>query len=558
MGDLSLGDNNFGESSTLLLNDNPWKIEGSPHLPLLFLWWDSVDTGQALAVQAKNSKATALLSYSQGGAGAEIRGVNGVVANGEVSGVVATGLRDHGVVGTTRQHDDRAGVCGYAARYGVLGVSTGTDGAAVLGQGAGAGSGVVGQSQTGDGVQGFTTGQGTAGIFGRNDRTNGPAYGVHGSSNSKEGSGVAGVGSNGATGLNGSSDRGLGVWGYSSQRAGIMGMSGGSHGVVGSGNGSSNCGVLGVSAKGFGVGGKCRDASGVLGVSTSRDGVFGVSTAPAGYAGVAGVSARGLGVAGISGEGVGIAAHATNKPNAVGLYAKGKGAAAVLDGDVFVNGNLTVNKGFKLTVVTPANKHGVVALGNSDHLVCAIESPEAWLEDFGEAALVNGKAHVALEARFKRSIDAQRYHVFLTAYGENAGLHVSRRSASGFDVAERTPGRSNVRFSWRVVAKPRHAQHKRFDKATTPRTLERVHAAAVRNAARGLKVPVLKADGIAAPTGLARTVKRIKPKRMSPPSLPKLSKAPELPSDLLKKVGKGKIVLGRPQTRQTKEKAATN
>ena len=198
---------------------------------------------------------------------------------------------------------------------------------------------------------------------------------------------------------------------------------------------------------------------------------------------------------------MGVLAHvtATNKPNAVGLYAKGKGAAAVLDGDVFVHGNLTVARGFKLTVVTPANKHGVVELGGgSEHLVCAIESPEAWLEDFGETSLVNGKAHVALEARFRRSIDARRYHVFLTAYGDSAGLHVSRRTASGFDVAERKPGKSNVRFSWRVVAKPKHAQHKRFDKATTPRALERVHAAVARHdKERRLEGPALKADDVA-------------------------------------------------------------
>ena len=292
MGDLTLEDNNLAESSTLLVNSTPWRIQGSPDLPLLFLWWDSIPTGQALAIQAKNSKATALLSYSQGGAGAEIRGVNGVVANGEVSGVVAAGARGHGVVGTTSRLEDCAGVCGYSARYGVFGLSTGNGGIAVE-HNAGAGAGVAGESKTGDGVQGFTAGQGKAGVLGQNDRTGGPAYGVYGSSNSREGSAVAGVGSNGATGLNGSSDRGPGIWGYSSQRTGIVGASGGSHGVVGSGYGASNCGVFGLSAKGFGVGGKSLEASGVLGVSTSKDGVFGISTGPQGYAGVAGVSARG-------------------------------------------------------------------------------------------------------------------------------------------------------------------------------------------------------------------------------------------------------------------------
>ena len=197
---------------------------------------------------------------------------------------------------------------------------------------------------------------------------------------------------------------------------------------------------------------------------------------------------------------MGVLAHvtATNKPNAVGLYAKGKGAAAVLDGDVFVHGNLTVARGFKLTVVTPANKHGVVELGGgSEHLVCAIESPEAWLEDFGETSLVNGK-HTS---RWKRALDGRSMPgaiTLLDCIRRSAGLSRLRRTASGFDVAERKPGKSNVRFSWRVVAKPKHAQHKRFDKATTPRALERVLAAVARHdKERRLEGPALKADDVA-------------------------------------------------------------
>jgi hypothetical protein len=487
-----------------------------------------------LYVQAKKSPVTALLSYSEGGTAVEAQGTNGLVASGAFNGVVGTGSKDHGVIGITK-NPEFAGVVGHADRYGVFGYTKGNDGAAVFGQNDGGGRGVVGLSKTGDGVEGFTSGEGRAGVWGDSYRETGPAVGVHGFSKSNEGTAVAGTGLNRCTGVGGWSRRGIGVYGHSENGSGVRGVSDTFHGVVGSASTPAKYGVLGHNPQGAGVGGKSTKGYGVIGESGSRDGVIGVSTAPSFFAGVAGVAPHAIGVAGVSGDGIGVTALALNKPKSVGLYAKGPGAAAIFDGDVSINGNLTIKAGHRLTVETLTNKHGVVVFADgTQHLAYSIESPEAWLEDFGEASLLNGKAHVALETYFKQTIDARRYHVFLTPYGDNAGLYVSRRTKGGFDVAERKPGKSNVRFSWRVVAKPKDTKQDRFAKTTIPQSLDRIHSAVIRdNLKRRLDVAVLNADGIATVKG-PKLVKRIKPNVMHPASLPKLSKLPKPPPKLKK------------------------
>jgi hypothetical protein len=122
---------------------------------------------------------------------------------------------------------------------------------------------------------------------------------------------------------------------------------------------------------------------------------------------------------------------------------------------VVVTGNLVV-KG-------AGAKNGVVTFKDGSHrLVCSIESPEAWFEDFGQAKLVKGTAHVSLDPDFARAVDTASYHVFITAYGDCGGLYVSRRTRGGFEVTEHGGGHSEVAFSWRVVATPKGAKKGRF------------------------------------------------------------------------------------------------
>jgi len=77
------------------------------------------------------------------------------------------------------------------------------------------------------------------------------------------------------------------------------------------------------------------------------------------------------------------------------------------------------------------------------------------MEDVGEGQLVNGRADVALEAKFSTVIDqGARYYVFVTPEGDCDQLYVTGKSAIGFSVRESHGGRSNVPFQYRIVARP--------------------------------------------------------------------------------------------------------
>jgi hypothetical protein len=80
---------------------------------------------------------------------------------------------------------------------------------------------------------------------------------------------------------------------------------------------------------------------------------------------------------------------------------------------------------------------------------------EPMAEDAGEAFLAGGRAEVALEPGFAKTIDARRpYLVTLTPEGESRGLYVARRDARGFTVREAQAGRSSIPFAYRISAKP--------------------------------------------------------------------------------------------------------
>jgi hypothetical protein len=129
--------------------------------------------------------------------------------------------------------------------------------------------------------------------------------------------------------------------------------------------------------------------------------------------------------------------------------------AASFSGTVYVNGSFVVQD--------PANKHGAIKHPDGSHrLLYSVESPESWLEDFGEGQLVAGKADIRLDPDFAAVVDTSHYHVFLTAHGDYQ-VHVEERTGAGF-VAQATSGAGMAAkglvgvsgtFSWRVVARPK-------------------------------------------------------------------------------------------------------
>ncbi|MEE4260205.1 MAG: hypothetical protein V2I62_10620 [Bacteroidales bacterium] len=83
------------------------------------------------------------------------------------------------------------------------------------------------------------------------------------------------------------------------------------------------------------------------------------------------------------------------------------------------------------------------------------EAPEVLFQDFGIGRLSNGKAHISIDPNFSKNINVSESHplkVFITLEGDCNGVYVTNKSALGFDVIELQNGRSNVSFSWQIVA----------------------------------------------------------------------------------------------------------
>jgi hypothetical protein len=258
------------------------------------------------------------------------------------------------------------------------------------------------------------------------------------------------AGSGGGTGVTGiSNGSGTGVYGavYSgnSNSSGVYGTSANGKGVSGYA-GTGGIGVLGQSdsTTSIGVQGQSTSGVGVFGVSNGNAGVLGISNAP-GNVGIGGI-------ANISGTAA-FAGTSTN-PNAF---------AGFFTGDVFVNGNFTVND--------PTRKHGAIQHPDGSlRLLYSMESPESWLEDFGTGQLVSGRADERLDPDFAAVTQADGYLVFLTPRDAGCkGLAVVAQTAGGFVVQELNGGTSSGAFNYRVVAKPK-SEHKaaRLAKFTVP------------------------------------------------------------------------------------------
>src|SRR6516165_9846220 len=173
-----------------------------------------------------------------------------------------------------------------------------------------AGTGLHAESDWGDGVFGYTKGDGNSGAVGKNDAG---GYGVYGHSargtgvygESPAGDGVFGYStSNDNSGAVGKNDAGgYGVYGHSEQGTGIFGESLavegdrmiGVHGVAV----NRGTGVKGETQNGTGVLGETQGGPGVSGKSVSGPGVEGRSGS---YVGVDGFCLNGTGVHGLGGD----------------------------------------------------------------------------------------------------------------------------------------------------------------------------------------------------------------------------------------------------------------
>ncbi|SEW46512.1 Outer membrane protein OmpA [Chitinophaga sp. YR573] len=319
--------------------------------------------------------------------------------------------------------------------------------AAIQGRNASTGYGVKGVSSAGIGIYGYASNRASVPIRGETSSING-GYGV--------------VGATGSPGVfNNTSNYGSGVLGLGGNADGI--------GVLGVGNNidyrtsiplSTGLASYPMGAGLAGIGNPFGTYS--VGMSTVGVGVLGGGTStkpivPAGGAGVSG-SSYNVGVSGFA-----VASTASNPElsrwggyfeyKTSNLYASATLVYSYLAGRLFDSGsgsNIYVgiaSSGVKSTIVKDDE-------GKRRLLFCT-EAPEVLFQDFGAGQLKGGTTHIDLERLLTRSIRVDEKHplkVFIQLEGECNGVFVTNKSAKGFDVKELQGGKSDVPFTWQIVA----------------------------------------------------------------------------------------------------------
>ncbi|MDI1477382.1 hypothetical protein [Polyangium sp. y55x31] len=96
------------------------------------------------------------------------------------------------------------------------------------------------------------------------------------------------------------------------------------------------------------------------------------------------------------------------------------------------------------------------AAGQRRVTLYAPEAPEVLFEDYGEARLKNGVAHVELDPIFTANVQVDERHplrvfIQLEENEQTRGVVVKNKTATGFDVVELGGGTSNMPFQWHVV-----------------------------------------------------------------------------------------------------------
>jgi hypothetical protein len=328
--------------------------------------------------------------------------------------------------------------------YGVYGRSDSTNGRGVFGAAfasTGSNYGVYGNSDS-------TSGRG---VYGEAYAATGATYGVFGRTNSTEGYGVYGwatptTGFNcGVFGQN-DSTTGRGVYGYATATIGTT------YGVMGRSDATDGYGVYGVAASTTGYN------YGVFGVSYSTNGraVYGYATTSTGtnY----GVYGRTLSTAGF---GVyGYASPTTATGINYGVY----GMTNSTDGfGVYYVGGLA-GTGTKSAIVDTRD-YGWRTL-------YAMESPQNWFEDFGQATLASGETVVPIDPIFAQTVNLKKpYHVFLTPQDGFCSLYVTDKSSSSFTVRALEGASCEITFDYRIIAPRLDYEDLRLKPAADPQAV---------------------------------------------------------------------------------------
>jgi hypothetical protein len=279
--------------------------------------------------------------------------------------------------------------------------------------------------------------------------TTGTTYGVSAQSASTSGYGIYGYAS-ATTGTNygvygtTASTSGYGMYGYASATTGntraVAAMSNSTSGIavyaVASATTGSNFGIYGETSSTSGVG-----VNGIAYASTGTN--YGISGAN--------YSTSGRGVFGV--------AYASTGTN-YGVFGESYSTSGY---GVYYLGGLA-GTGTKSAIVDTKD-YGWRAL-------YAVESPQNWFEDFGQATLTAGEAVVPIEPIFAQTVNLKKpYHVFLTPQDGFCSLYVTDKSSSSFTVRALEGAGCEIAFDYRIIAPRLDYEDLRLKPAADPQAV---------------------------------------------------------------------------------------
>jgi hypothetical protein len=399
-----------------------------------------------------------------------------------------------------------------STEFGVFGFNSNASGSGILGLGSNVTT--FGWSAGGDGVIGASDAYGVIGSNYNGSNTNrwgalGTQYhGVYGSTDNSSGAGVMGVNtlaSSDVPGVYGQSNV-TDFWGYGGYFVGgYMGVRGvvsptgsstyyGAYGSVSGGSGY-NFGVYGYATGGsqaYGVLGY-SDKWGVYGYTSdgTKFGVSGFNTNSTSGTGVAGLGNNGgtfyyltVGSGGaFTGTNYGAVGFATNTSGqrAGGYFATTDGSAYAYVG---LNNNGTIYK-----INGTGSVSTIMETREGKKNLFAPESPEAWIQDYGEGQLKNGRAIIYLDKLFLDCVvidEKNPLKVFVQLRDDCNGVYV-KTYEDHFEVIELQNGKSNARFCYQVIAKWKGYEKLRFPDAPTPPAIAATKVPSVGPDAKALK-----------------------------------------------------------------------
>jgi len=312
----------------------------------------------------------------------------------------------------------------FTGRDGVFGKSINASGNGVIGLG----NNIATPSTISTGTGGAFTGR--DGVYGKGIDTTGTLTGI----------GVIGLGSNRGSYLTITGGCGGSFNGYHGVLSLGAKVATGT-GVIGAGNGTT------INVYGSGSGGAFTGLSaGVVGWGTTV--ATGIGVIGSGNNASISVPATGCGGA-FTGTVCGAYGYATNASNdRYGGYFATNGTLYAYVGGRYASTNRKIVGTGSVNTIVKNRK------GERISLTCP-EAPESLFQDYGIGQLFEGQAHIIIDPDFAININVSEkfpLKVYITPEGDCNGVYVTNKSANGFDVIELQGGKSNVPFSWQIVA----------------------------------------------------------------------------------------------------------